>query len=76
MFYLKDRWAGEDFFQGWNWEAGDDPTHGRVNYVTQGDALTKNLSYGSYLMPLASSSCYSVKWGFLSGPQFIRYACR
>jgi hypothetical protein len=46
-FYLKDKWVGEEFFQGWNWETEDDPTHGRVNYVNQADALAKNLSYGT-----------------------------
>ncbi|KAF8499612.1 concanavalin A-like lectin/glucanase domain-containing protein [Russula emetica] len=44
-FYLTDKWVGEDFFQGWNWETEDDPTHGRVNYVDQADALANNLTY-------------------------------
>lgn len=46
-FYLKDEWVGQDFFQGWNWETENDPTHGRVNYVNQTDALTKGLTYGT-----------------------------
>jgi hypothetical protein len=46
-FTLKDKWVGNDFFQGWNWETEDDPTHGRVNYVNQADALARKLSYGS-----------------------------
>ena len=29
-FYLKDKWVGEDFFQGWTWETESDPTHGRI----------------------------------------------
>ncbi|KAF8264590.1 concanavalin A-like lectin/glucanase domain-containing protein [Lactarius quietus] len=44
-FYLKDEWIGDGFFQGWNWETIDDPTHGRVNYVDQSDAKMKNLTY-------------------------------
>ncbi len=47
-FTLKDKWVGNDFFQGWNWETEDDPTHGRVNYVNQGDARAKNLTYGTF----------------------------
>jgi len=47
-FYLKDKWVGADFFQGWTWETEDDPTHGRVNYVSQADAVAKNLSYGTF----------------------------
>jgi len=46
-FSLKDKWVGVDFFHGWNWETEDDPTHGRVNYVNQADALAKNLAYGT-----------------------------
>ncbi|KAI0259260.1 concanavalin A-like lectin/glucanase domain-containing protein [Gloeopeniophorella convolvens] len=44
-FFLQDSWAGADFFQGWTWEDANDPTHGRVNYVSQGEATQKNLSY-------------------------------
>ncbi|KAI0283797.1 concanavalin A-like lectin/glucanase domain-containing protein [Russula brevipes] len=35
----------QDFYEGWNWETKADPTHGRVNYVSQADALRKNLTY-------------------------------
>ena len=45
-FVLKDAYVGEDFFQSWIWETMDDPTHGRVNYVDQSYARSKNLSYG------------------------------
>jgi hypothetical protein len=69
-FYLKDTWVGQDFFQGWNWETEDDPTHGRVNYVNQTDARAKGLSYGT----LSRASCQFLSsfgsylnWGFLSG---------
>ena len=46
-FSLKDKWAGNDFFRDWNWETKNDPTHGRVNYVSQAEAIAKNLSYGT-----------------------------
>jgi hypothetical protein len=49
IFYLKDQWRGKDFFQGWNWVTDDDPTHGRVNYVSQDEAIDKNLAYGTYI---------------------------
>lgn len=49
QFVLKDRYVGHDFFEGWNWETFDDPTHGRVNYVTQDTAVASNLSYGTFL---------------------------
>jgi hypothetical protein len=55
-FYLKDKWVGNDFFNGWTWETEDDPTHGRVNYVSQADAISKNLSYGTFHF---ASSCRS-----------------
>jgi hypothetical protein len=46
-FYLKEKWVGNDFFRDWNWETKNDPTHGRVNYVSQAEAIAKNLSYGT-----------------------------
>jgi hypothetical protein len=46
-FYLKDKWVGNDFFRDWDWVTENDPTHGRVNYVSQADAIAKNLSYGT-----------------------------
>jgi hypothetical protein len=46
-FYLQDEWIGDGFFQGWNWETMNDPTHGRVNYVGQAEAQSKNLTYGA-----------------------------
>jgi hypothetical protein len=45
-FYLKDSWVGADFFS-WDWETEDDPTHGRVNYVSQDQAVAKRLAYGT-----------------------------
>lgn len=58
-FYIKDKWVGQDFFQGWNWETEDDPTHGRVNYVNQADAFAKNLSYGTVSRSLLFESSFS-----------------
>jgi hypothetical protein len=49
-FYLKDKWIAGDFFRGWNWETEDDPTHGRVNFVSQAEAIAKNLSYGTIFL--------------------------
>jgi len=53
-FYLKDQWSCADFFRGWNWETDDDPTHGRVNYVSLADAQSKNLTSGTYISPLST----------------------
>ena len=39
--------VGSDFFEEFDWESGNDPTHGRVNYLTQGQARAKHLAYGS-----------------------------
>ena len=55
IFYLKDQWVGADFFQGWNWETENDPTHGRVNYVDQAEAISKNLACGAYFCFLSFS---------------------
>ncbi|KAI0294921.1 concanavalin A-like lectin/glucanase domain-containing protein [Russula brevipes] len=44
-FLLEDQWIGSDFFRDWNWETSNDPTHGRVNYVSQAEAISKNLTY-------------------------------
>jgi len=44
-FYLEDKWVGNDFFRDWNWWTENDPTNGRVNYVSQADAIAKSLSY-------------------------------
>ncbi len=54
-FYLQDEWIGDGFFQGWNWETMNDPTHGRVNFVDQAEARSKNLTYGAVIPPRLSS---------------------
>lgn len=56
-FYLQDEWIGDGFFQGWNWETLNDPTHGRVNYVGQAEAQSKNLTYGT-----VSSLPFNSRW--------------
>jgi len=44
--------VGSDFFNEFNWESKNDPTHGRVNYLTLEEARAKNLVYGSSPLPL------------------------
>jgi hypothetical protein len=51
IYLLKDEWVGDDFYQGWNWETEDDPTHGRVNYVSQAEAISNNLTCGACFLP-------------------------
>ncbi|KAI5118460.1 hypothetical protein M0805_006279 [Coniferiporia weirii] len=47
QFNLKDNFVGKEFLTGFDWWTADDPTHGRVNYVDQNTALSKNLSFAS-----------------------------
>ncbi|KAK2462476.1 hypothetical protein APHAL10511_005446 [Amanita phalloides] len=44
-YRLTDVYAGEDFFNCWDWFTGDDPTHGRVNYVGLDEAQKSNLTF-------------------------------
>ena len=78
-FYLQDEWIGDGFFQGWNWETEDDPTHGRVNYVGQAEAQSKNLAYGAVIPPRLSSlpSLLLLNPFFFSssGRRGVLYAC-
>ncbi|KAI0820011.1 concanavalin A-like lectin/glucanase domain-containing protein [Trametes gibbosa] len=46
-FVLTDEYIGRGFLQSWNWETLDDPTHGRVNYLSQTDSLNENLTYAT-----------------------------
>jgi len=39
--------VGNDFFEEFNWESEDDPTHGSVNYLTLDQAREKNLTYAT-----------------------------
>jgi hypothetical protein len=61
-FFLKDQWVGQDFFQGWNWETENDPTHGRVNYVSQAEAIANNLAYGALSRTSLPPSSFSAIW--------------
>ena len=51
-FYLTDTFIGEDFFTRFHWDTFDDPTNGRVNYVSQETARATNLSYGTHLLSI------------------------
>ncbi|KAI0374157.1 hypothetical protein BV20DRAFT_988506 [Pilatotrama ljubarskyi] len=46
-FVLADEYIGRDFLQSWAWETGNDPTHGRVNYLSQADSMKENLTYAT-----------------------------
>ncbi|WWC66727.1 uncharacterized protein I206_100632 [Kwoniella pini CBS 10737] len=46
-YHLSKHYIGDDFFKGFDWKTIDDPTHGKVNYVSQTEARQKNLSYVS-----------------------------
>ena len=76
-FYLQDEWIGDGFFQGWNWETMNDPTHGRVNYVGLAEARSKNLTYGAVIYSrLSSPVLLSLKPIFFSGQREVLHACR
>jgi hypothetical protein len=48
VFYtLTDNWVGSAFLNQFTWEAIADPTHGRVNYISQSTSLSLNLTYAS-----------------------------
>ncbi|EIW83244.1 glycoside hydrolase family 16 protein [Coniophora puteana RWD-64-598 SS2] len=47
LYSLKTTYMGHGFLDGFSWETMDDPTHGRVNFVDQGTALGKNLTWSS-----------------------------
>ncbi|ORY24459.1 family 16 hypothetical endo-1,3(4)-beta-glucanase from glycoside hydrolase [Naematelia encephala] len=42
---LKYNWKGEDFFNAFGFDTFNDPTHGEVNYLDQGEAAAKQLAY-------------------------------
>ncbi len=47
-FTLSKAWSGTDFLSNdWAWFTDDDPTNGRVNYVSQAEALQEGLAYGA-----------------------------
>jgi hypothetical protein len=45
-YFLKDQWSGNGFFSGWDFDTEDDLTHGRVNYLSQEEAISKQLAFG------------------------------
>ena len=59
-FVLKDKFVGNDFYSGWKWETDDDPTHGRVNYVDQGTAVARNLTYGEPPIRASGARCLTL----------------
>jgi hypothetical protein len=44
-YSLTDNWVGAEFLQAFSWEAITDPTHGRVNYLSQWRSVALNLTY-------------------------------
>ncbi len=46
VFTIRDNVIGEAFFEQFDWQTFDDPTHGVVNYVDMSTARNNNLSYG------------------------------
>ncbi|KAG8992833.1 hypothetical protein FRB93_002155 [Tulasnella sp. JGI-2019a] len=45
VFSVEDKYAGDSFFDGFDFETFADPTHGNVNYVSQSQALDNKLAY-------------------------------
>ncbi|KAF9820365.1 hypothetical protein IEO21_01374 [Rhodonia placenta] len=46
-YNIDKTYIGEDFLNTWTHEVISDPTHGRVDYVTQATALAENLTYAN-----------------------------
>ncbi|KAJ3563751.1 hypothetical protein NP233_g8741 [Leucocoprinus birnbaumii] len=44
-YHVQVHYEGESFFNDWNFESGNDPTHGLVNYQSRDQALSKKLAY-------------------------------
>jgi hypothetical protein len=56
-FTLSKTWIGNDFLSNdWDWFTSVDPTNGRVNYVSQAEALQEGLAYGAFLCLFSSLS--------------------
>ncbi|KAF8514211.1 concanavalin A-like lectin/glucanase domain-containing protein [Hysterangium stoloniferum] len=45
QFSLQNTYIAEDFFDGFAFSTFNDPTHGRVNYLSREDAVDKGLAY-------------------------------
>ncbi|KAG8835534.1 hypothetical protein FRC17_002763 [Serendipita sp. 399] len=46
-YRLTDNWVGSAFLSEFTWENIPDPTHGRVNYLSQADSLARGLTVTS-----------------------------
>ncbi|KAG8814593.1 hypothetical protein FRC17_001062 [Serendipita sp. 399] len=46
-YRLTDNWVGSSFLSEFTWENIPDPTHGRVNYLSQADSLARGLTVAS-----------------------------
>lgn len=53
-FTLSKTWIGNDFLSDdWDWFTSVDPTNGRVNYVSQAEALQEGLAYSAFFTCLS-----------------------
>ncbi|KAG6830732.1 hypothetical protein H0H92_015011 [Tricholoma furcatifolium] len=48
IYLIEDAIIGPDFYNTFNFEAIADPTHGRVNYVNESQAIHENLTFASF----------------------------
>ncbi|KJA15432.1 glycoside hydrolase family 16 protein [Hypholoma sublateritium FD-334 SS-4] len=48
LYHLTEKVVGRDFYSHFNWEAIEDPTHGRVNYVDQSTSIQQNLTQATF----------------------------
>ncbi|TFK71165.1 hypothetical protein BDN72DRAFT_937192 [Pluteus cervinus] len=48
LYQRVDNYVGNAFYDAFEFQAIEDPTHGRVNYVDQATAQAQNLTYASY----------------------------
>ncbi|KZV88444.1 endo-1,3(4)-beta-glucanase [Exidia glandulosa HHB12029] len=58
-YSMTENWVGESFYDGWDFWANGDPTHGRVTYVDGNTAKSQNLSVttsDSWIMRADASS--------------------
>lgn len=44
-YTLRVKYQGSNFFDGWTFFTGNDPTHGNVDYVSQSDAASAGIAY-------------------------------
>ncbi|KAF9562372.1 glycoside hydrolase family 16 protein, partial [Agrocybe pediades] len=48
QYLLKENIIGSGFYDHFDWEAVDDPSHGRVTYVDMQTSIDQNLTYGHH----------------------------